>query len=98
MIAESLLIIVLLSYGACKPRVDGNSNPSQSCDLEAFVWDDSGNLPVVGVPLYQDSDYLSGCVSSICNYRSTFKLNHIQCSNTGIRKNALNFLSTRLIL
>jgi hypothetical protein len=99
MIAESFLIIVLLSYGACKPRIDGISGQCQSHDIGAYVCGDSGCLPVDVVPLYQDdSDYLSCNVSLASNHRSSFRLNRIQCSAAGTRNTALNFLSTRLIL
>jgi hypothetical protein len=98
MIAESLLIIVLLSYGACKPQFDDTSNQYQSCDLEASEWDHYGNLPAAVIPLYKDSEYLSCSVTSNSSYRYSLRLNRIQYLNAGTKNNALNFLSTRLIL
>jgi hypothetical protein len=98
MIAESLLFIVLLSYGASMARIDGTSNKYQSNGMEALSWDDSGNLPAAVVIPHQDSEYLSCCASLISTFRPSLRSDQIQHSNAFTRIYALNFLSTRLIL
>lgn len=99
MIVETLIILVLLSCGACSSEVRDISSLHSGCDLlTVTTWDDFDAFPISVMPLYQDSDYLSGYASSIINYRTSFKLDHIHYRYAGTVNNALNFLSTRLIL
>lgn len=98
MIAESLLIIMLFSCGASGIDADGISHHDKVCAMEASGCDGHAIFPISVIPLYKSTECVSGKNSLISTNGASLQFNKIQCSNSGSRNTALNFLSTRLIL